>query len=41
VAPGASGSSTTRRPEPSPPTNFVIHEAISIGTVAAGRVVTL
>src|SRR5262249_31241815 len=41
VAPGVSGSSRTRRPEPSPPTNFVIHEAISTGTVATGRVFTL
>src|SRR2546429_1714927 len=41
VAPWGNGSSRTRRPEPSPPTNFVIHEAISTGTVAAGRVFTL
>src|SRR5262249_38563771 len=41
VAPSVSGSSRTRRPEPSPPTNFVIHEAISTGMVAAGRVLTL
>src|SRR5207244_106587 len=34
VAPGVSGSSRTRRPVPSPPTNFVTQEATSTGTVA-------
>src|SRR5882672_8543525 len=34
VAPGVSGSSRTRRPVPSPPTNFVTQEATSTGIVA-------
>src|SRR5688572_28312527 len=39
VAPSAHGSSITRRPVPSPPMNFVIHETISTGTVRAVPVV--
>src|SRR5262245_49229073 len=37
VAPGVKGSSNTRRPEPSPPTNVVTHDTASTGTVPAAR----
>src|SRR2546428_1098356 len=43
VAPWVSGSSRTRRPVPSPPTNFVTQAAISTGIVAVApaRVIAL
>src|SRR5438132_4852773 len=39
VAPDVSGSSRTRRPVPSPPTNFVTQEATSTGIVAVASTV--